>query len=86
VVAAAEVDVLHPRQDIAKAAFHRGHGPFQAVGVLLAEVVPVQAADLVQLVGPEVGPADAQARSGRAGVVQGHRALGMLGVDAQAEL
>jgi hypothetical protein len=85
VVAAAEVDVLHPRQDVSKGVFHRGHGPLQAVGVLLAEVVPVQAADPVQPVDPEVGPADAQARAGRAGVVQGHRALGMLGVDAQAE-
>ncbi|KAF5042250.1 hypothetical protein DSECCO2_514570 [anaerobic digester metagenome] len=86
VVAAAEVDVLHAREELPEALFGGSDGPLQAVGVLFAQVVPVQARHPFEQVGPEVLAPDAQARARRARVVDGHRALGVLGVDAHAEL
>ena len=61
------------------------HGPLQAVGVLFAEIVPMQAADAVELIHPEIGPPDAQPGTRGAGVIDGDRAFRVLGIDPQAE-
>ena len=59
-MAASEIDVPHARKELAKTFFCRRDGPLQAVGVLFAEVVPVQARHPVQQIGTEVLAPDAQ--------------------------
>lgn len=86
VVSAAEIDVLHAPEELAKTLFRRRDGPLQAIRVLFAQVVPVQAGYAFEQVGTEVLAPDSKARSRRARIVDGHRPFGVLRVDAHAKL
>ena len=84
VVAAAEVEPLHPGQDIAKLRLHGLQGPGKSVGVLLAEGVEVEAVQQGKVRFVDLIPGGAQAGAGGAGIVDGVLLGGAEGIDPKS--
>lgn len=83
-MAAAEIDPLALGQLLAETGLHGIQGAFQRVGALFAQGMEMQAGDAFrQRFGQLVRP-DAQTGARGAGIVDGHGAFGMFGIDAQA--
>jgi hypothetical protein len=88
VVPAAEVHPLHLRDDVAEAALHRHQRALERVAAQLAQRVEVQP---VEVFGRDTRRVErrargAQARARRARVIERHRHLGVLRVDAQPDV
>ena len=85
-VAAAEVDPLHLRDELAELRFEGRNRALQYVGALLAhrmEVEPLESLEVGRRF--DLGAEGAEARAGGAGVVEFDVDLGVLRVDAEAE-
>ena len=89
VVAAAEIDPFHAGKIRAEMFFHGFERAFQAVGILFAQGMEMQAAYAVQGVlvlfqfGMEGGRAYAEAGTGRTGIINGNGPFGVFRVEAE---
>ncbi|MNT23282.1 hypothetical protein D3C72_1586960 [compost metagenome] len=85
-VAAAEVQPLHPAQQGGELRLHRRPDAGQGLEVLFAQGVDMQAVDALHVLRSKLRHREAQARAGLGRVVFGDLALGMFGVQPQADL
>ena len=91
-MASPEIDPVHPAEMPAELVFHGIQRAGQAVAVLFAQGMEVQAGNAVQRV--RVGfqlpredmGTDAQTRRGITGIIDGYGSLGVFGVEAKAAL